>query len=148
MFSALEEQTRACEGPARGVDSISLRRESLFDSSFKRLLINACLDIKSRLLMTLLEVKVEQLIPQALQCGSALQSLMRQFGTSGLQLEAPILLEQVLHSFLGQSGCLVVDVGPSRVGGTVKAIPMLLLDKHLVMASGARLCTTLVDLQP
>jgi hypothetical protein len=27
MFSALEEQTKACEGPARGVDSISLRRE-------------------------------------------------------------------------------------------------------------------------
>lgn len=30
----------------------------------------------------------------------------------------------------------------------VKAIPMLLLDKHLVMGTGARSCTMLVDLQP
>lgn len=147
MLSALEEQTRACEGPARGVDSISLRRELI--RQFFQTTANKCSsDIKSRLVMRLLEVKVEQLIPQALQCGLALQSLMRQFGTSGLRLEAPISPEQFSHSFLGQSDCLVVDVGPSRVGGTVQAIPMLLLDKHLVMASGARPCTTLVNLQP
>jgi hypothetical protein len=56
--------------------------------------------------------------------------------------------EQVSHPFLGLFGCVEVDVGPRGVGVGVKVIPLLLLDKHLVMASRARACTTLVDLQP